>query len=469
MDRQAFQTGQLIPNAQLLGMEKSKLVGLGYALEAVMGAGGTVVSGLACSPTTVPSLSVVVGRGSIMTTAAIDGVAYSDLGTDTNATIKQGILQEPGVTLTLTPPSTPGYSQTYLIQAAQSDSDTTTTVPFYNAANPAQPYNGPNNSGNATLTARQSKCVVSLKAGAAATTGSQTAPSPDVGNVGLYTITLVNGQTAITSGQIVQLSTAPFIPATLPGIPAGIQSGVWTYGVDTGTANNYVVALIPNTGTLVTGQRVFVKFANANTTTSPVININGTGNKSILLRGGGAPAVGDIPAGWREIFYDGVAFRLAGAAPSETFTSITQQLLSNVKITTFSNFALQAVTNGNTFTTLIFSDASTPDFTNNGSSGFTVVTPGLYSISMFGELNTNVTTSGSNDGQIYVLKNGTSAAYGKTAYYAAGSGIWQEYAQANGIVVLAAGDILKPTAGVNANGFGNANAKNFSLTLTKIL
>lgn len=375
MDRQAFQTGQLIPNGQLLGMEKSKLVALGYALEAVMGAGGTVVSGLACTPTTSPSLSVVVGRGSIMTTTAIDGVAYSDLGTDTNATIKQGILQEPGVTLTLTPPSTAGYSQVYLIQAKQSDNDVTTTVPFYNASNPAQPYNGPGNSGNATLTLRQSQCVVSLKPGAAATTGSQVAPSPDLGNVGLYTITLVNGQSTITSGQIVQLANAPFVPVTLPNVPAGVQSGAWVFGADTGAADNYVVTLTPNTGTVSANQRMFIKFANTNATTTPALNVNGTGSKTILNRNGAALAAGDVPVGWREVFYDGTNYRMAGAVTSElpTFPASTSRASFNLP-------SSQSVTNNTT--TQIGVNGTAPAWATISGSTVTITKSGNYAINL---------------------------------------------------------------------------------------
>jgi hypothetical protein len=318
MDRQAFTTGQLVPNTQLLGMEKGKLIALGYAMDATFGA-GPVVSGLACTQTASPSLSVVVGPGSIMTKTAIDSTtAYSDLGTDTNATVKQGILQEPGATLTLTAPSTAGYSQVYLIQATQSDVDVTTTVPFYNAANPAVPYNGPSNSGNATLTLRQSKCVVSLKAGAAATTGSQTAPSPDAGNVGLYTITLVNGQSTITTGQISVYPGAPFVPDTLPGIPAAIQKGKYTSYNATGTANALVITPTPALAAYGFGASFTVVPSATNTSASVTLNVSGLGARTILKQDGTQPAIGDIRQGVPlRVFDNGTNYLVHGSLPSD--------------------------------------------------------------------------------------------------------------------------------------------------------
>lgn len=327
MDRQITHTGALIPNATLLGGEKAKLVSLGYALEAILGA-SVSVAGLPCSPTSPASLAVVVGPGSIMVKSAIDPTsAFGDLGTDTKATVKQGILQEPGKTLLITPPAASGYSQVFLVQVACQDVDSGTVLPYYNAANPSQPFNGPNNSGDEETTLRASVCVVALKAGVAAPTGSQTIPAPDVGYTGLYAITVANGQTAINASNISQIAAAPFIATPLPAIPAGVQSGQWTCGVDTGTADNYVVSLTPYIANISVSQRIFVRFLTSNQTTSPVINVNGVGNRPILLRGGGAPAVGDVPAGWRWIFYDGAAFRLEGAAPSEITLSVKNYLL----------------------------------------------------------------------------------------------------------------------------------------------
>ena len=103
-----------------------------------------------------------------------DAAAYADLGTDNNSIMKQGILAAPQV-LTITPPSTSGFSQNYLVQVSLTDVDAGSQVlSFYNSANPSQPYAGPANSGTSSYTVRQCNCNVALKPGIAATTGTQT-------------------------------------------------------------------------------------------------------------------------------------------------------------------------------------------------------------------------------------------------------------------------------------------------------
>lgn len=321
MDRQITHTGALIPNATLLGGEKAKLFALGHALDAILG-GATSVGGLSCTPTSPASLQVVIGTGSIMTKTAADTIAFGDLGTDSTPVVKQGLLLQPLTLPALTPPNASGYSQVFLVQATQADQDSGTVLPYYNAANPAQPFNGPNNSGVSDVTLRTSACVVAIKPGIAAVSGTQQAPAPDVGYTGLYAITLTNGQSQITTANIAVYPGAPFIPVKLPAVPAGVQAGLWTYGEDTGTADAYAVNLIPSNTALTKGQRIFVRFSAKNLTAAPVININGTGNRSILLRDGTAPAPGDIPVGWRTLFFDGQNLRFEAPASSEILTII---------------------------------------------------------------------------------------------------------------------------------------------------
>jgi hypothetical protein len=80
----------------LLNTNKYAQTGLGYLAQAALGT-AICVDGLACTPTTPASLSVIVGTGSIYTQAAMDSTAFSSLGTDTaHQVIKQGILQECG-------------------------------------------------------------------------------------------------------------------------------------------------------------------------------------------------------------------------------------------------------------------------------------------------------------------------------------------------------------------------------------
>ncbi|MCJ2135613.1 hypothetical protein MKK69_16400 [Methylobacterium sp. J-026] len=271
---------------------------LGYALQAALG-NGTVVDGLAISATIPASLSLVVGTGSLMTYAAIDpSAAFSDLGIDTtHFTMKQGLLQEPGATLVITPPAAAGYSQIYLVQAAYSEADSFTVLPYYNAANPALPFNGPNNSGNRDLTLRQSLCVVGLKPGTAAATGSQQAPSPDPGYVGLYVITVPNGATQITSANIALYPGAPFLDLKLPQIRAAIQAQGGNYAPDTGTANALAITLPAYTpNPLLDGTPVRFKKGSSANTAPTQITINGT-PYPVQTSAGVALSGGELPGG----------------------------------------------------------------------------------------------------------------------------------------------------------------------------
>ncbi len=214
MDRPIVYDGALTQALDVLNAAKNTLYGLGYALQAALGTTTSVI-GLVGAQTTVPSLQITIGSGAIHAPATVDATAYGDLGTDTNTIMKQGILKAP-VALTLTAPTTSGYSQVYLVEASYLDVDGGTMVlGYYNSAAPLVPFAGPNGLGASNLTTRQGQCVITLKPGVAAPSGSQTTPATDPGNVPLYTITLANGQTTITTAQIIPASGAPFVPYNL--------------------------------------------------------------------------------------------------------------------------------------------------------------------------------------------------------------------------------------------------------------
>jgi hypothetical protein len=202
MDRQIVYTGAIPQDIDVLLTNKNTMTALGMALQAIIG-GSTWVDGLACTPTSPASLQVKVAQGSIYSTGNIDGTAYGSISSDTtHQIVKQGIVL--GNTLfTITVPSTSGQSINYLIQAEYQDVDGGSTVlPYYNSSNPAVAYNGPNNTGVSQNTVRQGSCILSLKAGASATTGTQVTPTPDAGFTGLWVVTCANGATSITSGNI---------------------------------------------------------------------------------------------------------------------------------------------------------------------------------------------------------------------------------------------------------------------------
>ena len=70
---------------------------------------------------------------------------------------------------------------------------------------------------------RAGRLILSAKAGIAAATGSQTMPSADAGYVGVWVVTVANGQATITSTSISAAPGAPFF-ATLPALMAGFAA-----------------------------------------------------------------------------------------------------------------------------------------------------------------------------------------------------------------------------------------------------
>ena len=229
MDRQIVYPGAIPLETDLLNSNRNVLVALAKLAQAVWGtssASTPLVHGLACTPTTPASLQVSVAPGQIYAVEDLDATAYSSLAADTTDLIlKQGIVLA-STSFTLTPPVSTGQSVVYLIEAAYEDVDGgAVTLPYYNASNPAQAYAGPNNSGVAQNTVRQGQCVLELKAGIAANTGSQTAPSADPGFTPLWTVTVANGQTQITSANIAQVAGAPFLAGLLNQHHLGLAGG----------------------------------------------------------------------------------------------------------------------------------------------------------------------------------------------------------------------------------------------------
>lgn len=215
MDRQIIYPGQIPLETDLLNTNRNTMVAMAKLAKAMFGT-GTMVNGLSVGPSSPAALTVQVGAGEIYSLQNLDGTAYSSLAADTTHQImKQGIALD-AVTLGCAAPGTAGFSINYLIQATFQETDGTPVVlPYYNASNPSQAYSGPNNTGASSNTVRACKAVVTAKAGTAATTGTQTTPAPDSGYVGLAVVTVANGQSTITAGNISVYSGAPVLPAPL--------------------------------------------------------------------------------------------------------------------------------------------------------------------------------------------------------------------------------------------------------------
>lgn len=272
MDRQIVYPGAIPLETDLLNTNKYAMMGLAKLSAAMMGS-NTYLHGLACTPSSPASMVVNVAKGQIYSLQNVDGTAYSSLAADTTNTIlKQGIIL--GSTLfTLTAPTTAGQSINYLIQVAYSDMDSGATVlPYYNASNPSVAYSGPNNSGTAQNTVRSGVCVVALKAGVAATTGTQTTPAPDTGYTAVWVVTVAQGASTVTASNITVAPNAPFLPAG--GVFSAVQQGTLTFAADSGAANAYAASYLPVLPTITDGMRLTFKAKTANTG-SCTFSVNG--------------------------------------------------------------------------------------------------------------------------------------------------------------------------------------------------
>ncbi len=211
MDRQIVYPGQSPADTDYLHMMKQAMVGLGNLAQTTIGT-STLFSGLACTPGT--GLHVAIGQGAVYFQEEVDATAYGSLGADANLLVKQGLTT--GATLSTPAPGTTGQSINYLIEAQYQDVDANPVVlPFYDSSDPSIPYTGPSNSGAPSNTTRKGLCAVQVKAGTAASTGSQTTPSPDGGWTGLWVVTVPYGASSIVTGDIAEVDGAPLISETL--------------------------------------------------------------------------------------------------------------------------------------------------------------------------------------------------------------------------------------------------------------
>ncbi len=223
MDRQIVYPGAIPLDTDVLSLQRDVLVAVGYLAQMTLGT-SSIADGLLCVPTQPASMSVSDGPGSITQFGSVDSQPFGSLPTAPQPLLRMGVNLNP-TSFSLSAPSTPGYSINYLIEAALLEADANPVVlPYYNAANPAQPFNGPNNSGAAQNTQRLQSVQLQLKAGAANSTGTQQTPAVDSGWAGLYVISVATGQTTITSASILSIPTAPFLTWKLPQLTPGTNS-----------------------------------------------------------------------------------------------------------------------------------------------------------------------------------------------------------------------------------------------------
>ncbi|BDD93548.1 hypothetical protein PanNE5_29880 [Pandoraea sp. NE5] len=224
MNRLITQIGQSIYEWFFTKPAQDNMIAHGKLAAAVLGT-STIANGLACAPTSPASLQVSLGPGEIYALAPLEATVFGTLAADTtHQIVKQGILLDPTL-VSCPPPPTAGQAINYLIQVQYQDQDvsldpttgnaTPVVLQFYNASNPSQPWQGPNNSSQTSNTFRKGIVAIQAKAGIAAPTGTQVTPAADTGWTGIWVVTVANGQTTITAGNITQYSGAPILSETL--------------------------------------------------------------------------------------------------------------------------------------------------------------------------------------------------------------------------------------------------------------
>lgn len=212
MDRTIVTPSSLVQDTDILALNKNMMLSVGRLATDMLGV-GTSIGGAACTPGT--GLTVSVAPGGIYSYQNVDNTAYGSLPADTaHQTLKQGALFN-AVTLACPAPTGAGQSINYLIEGQFQEADVNpVVVPYYNSANPIQPFQGPGNNGLPQNTLRQGLFVVQVKAGVAAATGSQVTPTVDGGWTVMYVVTVDFGESSLTVGDIVVATGAPFIGVT---------------------------------------------------------------------------------------------------------------------------------------------------------------------------------------------------------------------------------------------------------------
>ena len=159
------------------------------------------------------------------------------------------------------------------------------------------------------------------------TAGANTTTTPTFNLNGLGAKTIVKwGSTALVAGDIRAANDRMILvyddsldkwvllnPASPPAIP-GIQSGQYVYSAGAGT-DTYTATLVPAITAYTTGMKMLILFTNANTVTTPTLNVNSLGAKTIKRQTGTALVVGDIQASWLALIeYNGTDMILLNPA-----------------------------------------------------------------------------------------------------------------------------------------------------------
>ena len=90
MDRQIVYPGSIPLDTDLLSIQRNVMVAMGYLAQATLGS-TTIADGLACTPTSPASLSVVIGPGSITQFGVVDSEAFGSLPALSDPLVRIGV------------------------------------------------------------------------------------------------------------------------------------------------------------------------------------------------------------------------------------------------------------------------------------------------------------------------------------------------------------------------------------------
>lgn len=214
MDRATLYRAQMMYETDFLSGQRFLHEGLGLFIRDILGI-NTLVGGLAASPGGLLTVSMAPGRiyslQNLEPTVWGQLLGVGGLPADTNSDhniVKQGLLRDTTVLTGFAAPTTSGQSINYLIEASFSEVDATATQrQFIQSTAPTVPILQP------VAGSRLDKLVLTVKAGAPATTGMQATPSTDANCVPVWVVTVAYGQTTIISANIVQAPGAPMVSA----------------------------------------------------------------------------------------------------------------------------------------------------------------------------------------------------------------------------------------------------------------
>jgi len=260
-DRSILYAQEQTRSYDFISFEHDVMIAMAAKMLDTLGAGTTVVGGLAATQTTTASLTINLAAGRIYQMANADTATQGQIPQDLQQIMQQGFAAAQTVTLSTSGIGV-GQSRWALIQAQFSQADSVRSgdpnggvMAFYNSSNPSSPLNGQGGLGGVLPTVRQGLMSIQVVNGTAATTGSETPPSATSGWVGLYLIDLTYGQTAVTNAQILVAG---------PSVGTGVSSAY--------PAAPFLAGLLSSHHAGTTGQAPKIKLASEVQGTLPLAN-----------------------------------------------------------------------------------------------------------------------------------------------------------------------------------------------------